>query len=396
MLKVIVNEEEGRRELQRIGVHPEGIAIMLPKLRGIVMKFRELPPQDALILKQEMLAMGGDAAVAETALPPSSTVTDVLLMGTRKQMAHLSERLQRQHERLRNLGAEIAGELANLEKRITMKIGGRTFSFGTRTYIMGILNITPDSFYDGGKYATPERAVERAKEMERQGADIIDIGGESSRPFSEPVSAAEELERILPVIRAVKDEVKVPVSVDTHKPEVAERALSEGADMVNDIMALRAEGMAEVIREHDVPVCLMHMKGTPKDMQVNPSYESVTEEIYAFLRERILYATERGIPEEHLIIDPGIGFGKRTGKGIEDNCDIIAHLRELKGLGRPVLVGISQKSFIGNILGAGKDERMEGSLGAEAVAIANGADIIRCHHVLETKRMATVVDRIVR
>ncbi len=396
MLKVIMNEEEGRRELQRIGVHPEGIDIMLPKLRGMVMKFREVPPQDALILKQEMLSIGGDAAVAEKALPPSSKVTDVLLMGTRKQMMHLAERLQRQYERLQLLGNEIAREMENLDKKTTMKIGDRTFSFGTRTYLMGILNVTPDSFYDGGKYTTVAHAVERAKELERQGADIIDIGGESSRPFSEPISAKEELERILPVIKAMREEVEVPISVDTYKPEVAEKALERGADMINDIMALRNEGMVEVIKEHDVPVCLMHMKGEPKNMQVKPEYENVTEEVYSFLKERVQFAVERGIAEDRIIIDPGIGFGKRTGKGIEDNCDIIAHLRELKGMGRPVLVGISQKTFIGNILGAEKGERIEGSLGAEAVAIINGADIIRCHHVLKTKRMAAVVDRIVR
>lgn len=391
-----MNEEEGRRELQRIGVHPEGIDIMLLKLRGMVMKFREVPPQDALILKQEMLSIGGDAAVAEKTLPPSSKVTDVLLMGTRKQMTHLAERLQRQYERLQHLGREVELELANLDKKISMKIGNRTFSFGTRTYLMGILNVTPDSFYDGGKYTTVAYAVERAKELERQGADIIDIGGESSRPFSEPISAKEELERILPVIKAMREEVEVPISVDTYKPEVAEKALERGADMINDIMALRNEGMVEVIKEHDVPVCLMHMKGEPKNMQVKPEYENVTEEVYSFLKERVQFAVERGIAEDRIIIDPGIGFGKRTGKGIEDNCDIIAHLRELKGMGRPVLVGISQKTFIGNILGAEKGERIEGSLGAEAVAIINGADIIRCHHVLKTKRMAAVVDRIVR
>ena len=204
------------------------------------------------------------------------------------------------------------------------------------------------------------------------------------------------MKRVIPIIEALKNEVKVPLSIDTYKPRVAEKAIEKGADMLNDVFALRKEGMVEVAKEYDIPICIMHMRGEPKNMQINPHYEDVVEEIYEFLKERIEFAIRKGIDENKIIIDPGIGFGKRTGKGIEDNCEIIARLRELKGLGRPILIGISRKTFIGNITKTSVEERLEGSLGAEAVAIANGADILRCHDILATRRMAMVVDEIVR
>lgn len=396
MLRVIRNVDEAIKELKRIGVHKDAIDIMLPKLFHLNIKFKELMPQDAIILKQEMLAVGGDAAIAERALPPYTEKTDILLMGSKKQMARVANKVKKQYNRLKKIGEEIEKIMENLEKRVEMKIGSKTFRFGEQTYVMGILNVTPDSFYNGGKYSTLENAVERAKQMEKEGADIIDVGGESTRPFSQPVDAEEEMKRVLPVIEEIKKEVKIPISIDTYKPEVAEKAIEKGADMVNDVKALRSEGMAEIIKEYDVPVCIMHMKGEPKNMQEKPYYEDVVEEIYEFLKQRIDFAVENGIDDSKIIIDPGIGFGKRTGEGIEDNCEIIARLMELKGLGKPLLIGISRKTFIGNIIKASVEERLEGSLGAEAIAIANGADILRCHDVLETKRMAMVVDEIVR
>jgi len=275
-----------------------------------------------------------------------------------------------------------------------MKIGNKLFEFGKKTYVMGILNVTPDSFYDGGKYFSLEKAIKRAKEMEKEGADIIDIGGESTRPFSQPLDEGEEMKRVLPVIEELKNEIKIPISIDTYKPRVAEKAIEKGANMINDIMAMR-KGMDKIVKEYDIPICIMHMKGSPKTMQINPFYEDVVEEIFYFLKERIEFARRMKI-DEKIIIDPGIGFGKRTGKGIEDNCEIISRLYELKALGKPILIGISRKSFIGNILNVEVEERLEGSLGAEAIAIANGADIIRCHDVIATKRMARIVDEIVR
>lgn len=396
MLRIIRNKEEGIKELKRIGVQKEAIEIMLPKLFGINIRIKNVEPQDAIILKQEMLSVGGDVAISSKTLPPNAEKTDILVMGNMKQIKKLVSKIKRQYNRLSNMGSYIEEILDNLEKKHEMKIGKKNFEFGKRTYIMGILNVTPDSFYDGGRYNEMEKAIERAKEMEKEGVDIIDIGGESTRPFSKPVDEKEEMKRVIPTIEALKNEVKVPLSIDTYKPRVAEKAIEKGADMLNDVFALRKEGMVEVAKEYDIPICIMHMRGEPKNMQINPHYEDVMEEIYEFLKERIEFAIRKGIDENKIIIDPGIGFGKRTGKGIEDNCEIIARLRELKSLGRPILIGISRKTFIGNITKTSVEERLEGSLGAEAVAIANGADILRCHDILATRRMAMVVDEIVR
>lgn len=394
MIRIIRNKEEAIKEMKKISVNKKAVEIMLHKFFHFNIKLKNVPPQDAIILKQEMLSVGGDAAISQKAMPPYSKNTDVILIGNEKKLRRVAVKLRKQYERLCNTGKEIEGILENLEKKIEMKIGNKIFKFGKRTYIMGILNVTPDSFYDGGKYFSLERAIERAKEMEKEGADIIDVGGESTRPFSEPVDEEEEMRRVLPVIEELKNEIKIPISVDTYKPRVAEKAIEKGADMINDIMAMK-NGMDKIVKEYDIPICIMHMKGSPKTMQMDPFYDDVVEEIFYFLKERIEFARKIEI-DEKIIIDPGIGFGKRTGKGIEDNCEIISRLYELKALGKPILIGISRKSFIGNILKASVEERLEGSLGAEAIAIANGADIIRCHDVIATKRMARIVDEIIR
>ena len=282
-----------------------------------------------------------------------------------------------------------------------LKIGKRIFRWGKRTYIMGVLNVTPDSFSDGGRFLNPDDAVKRALEMQAEGADIIDIGGESSRPGAEPVSVEEELRRVVPVLEEVCDKLDIPVSIDTYKSEVAEKAIELGADMVNDISALRFDpNMVKVVADYDVPVVLMHMKGTPRDMQLNPSYDDVMHEIVSFLHDRKQFAVSHGVDEHKIILDPGIGFGKRTGKGIEDNCEILRRLKELKVLGNPVLVGASRKTFIGNVCGEGEqlpvNERLEGSLAAIAVAVMNGVDVVRVHDVKESKRFLRLMDRVIR
>ena len=396
MLRIFKNEKEGRNELKKIGVHDDGIDIMSPKLYQINIKFENIHPQDALILKQEMLSIGGDAAISEKALPPTSSKTDVLIMGSTKHMVMIKDKIMRQYCRLNNIGEEIEEIIDNIGRKHEMKIGNKNFKFGSKTHIMGILNVTPDSFHDGGQYINIEKAIERAKQIEREGADILDIGGESTRPFAEPVNMKEEMKRVIPALDMIKDEVKIPISIDTYKPEIAEKAIEKGANMVNDIMALQQQGMAEIVKEYDVPVCLMHMKGVPRTMQKNPYYYNTMDEIYRFLKKQIIFAKEKKIEENKIIIDPGIGFGKRTGNGIEDNCNIIAHLMQLKSLGKPILVGISHKSFISNVLNLKNEERFEGNLGSEAIAIANGADILRCHDITSSKKLATIVDKIVR
>ncbi len=392
-LRIMKDENYARKEMESINVEEGGMKIMVPKSFHHCIKFYELEPQDAIILKQEMIACGGDAAISRYAVPPYGKKTDALVMGTKSQLYALSRRLTGQYRRVSFIGDKIMEIMGNLDSSRVLNLGRNS---GKKTLIMGILNVTPDSFHDGGKYVIPENAVKRAKEMAEEGADIIDIGGESSRPGANPVGKSEELKRVIPVIEAISGEIKVPISVDTYRAEVAERAIEAGAGMVNDTTALRGDdNMAKAIKDHDVPVCLMHMKGTPQKMQKNPQYNDVMAEITQFLHERAYYALSRGIDRGNIILDPGIGFGKRTGKGIEDNCEILSRLAELKSLGFPILVGASHKTFIGNICGVETNERLEGSLGAEAMAIANGADILRVHNVKETKRMAMVVDKIV-
>lgn len=276
-------------------------------------------------------------------------------------------------------------------KKFTIKIGKKLFDLSQRTYLMGILNITPDSFYDGGKFSNLDEAVKRGTKMAEEGADIIDIGGESTRPRSEPIGLEEELSRVIPVIERLSKEIEVPLSIDTYKSFVAKKALDSGASMINDISALRFDAeMKKIAAEYEVPLVLMHIKGTPKNMQDDPYYDDVMKEISSYLKESIQIAKDAGIEEDKIIIDPGIGFGKR----LEDNLDILKNLSILKTLEKPILVGPSRKSFIGKVLDLPPEERLEGSLGALAVTIFNGANLVRVHDVKESLRVARLVDAI--
>ena len=282
-----------------------------------------------------------------------------------------------------------------------LKIGDKVFQLSKRTIVMGVLNTTPDSFSDGGEYFSVEKAVEQALSMEKQGADIIDVGGESTRPGAKSVSKNEEVKRVIPVIEELVEKCSVPISIDTYKSDVAMRALDVGAVMVNDITALQGDKkLVNIVAKYDVPICLMHMKGMPRSMQIKPVYDDVIREIHGFLKERAEYAMFHDIKKENIILDPGLGFGKRTGRGIEDNCEILRRLGELKTLGFPIMIGASRKTFIGNVFSGEKilpvSERLEGSLAAACLAVANGADILRVHDVKETRRCVDLVDCIVR
>ena len=258
---------------------------------------------------------------------------------------------------------------------------------------MGILNVTPDSFSDGGCYLDVERAVAHAERMVAEGATLIDIGGESSRPGASPVSIREELSRIIPVIRAIVDIVDVLLSVDTYKAEVARRALEAGAHLINDITALRGDtAMAAVISEMEAGLVLMHMKGTPRTMQQAPEYDDVVSEICDSLQKSIEAAESHGISAERIIIDPGIGFGKT----MKHNLEILKRLTEFRGLNKPLLIGTSRKSFIGNILDLPVTERVEGTTATVCWAIAHGADILRVHDVKANVRAARMTDALYR
>jgi dihydropteroate synthase len=260
-----------------------------------------------------------------------------------------------------------------------------------RTVIMGVLNLTPDSFYDGGRRGDVWQGVRDGVVMAEAGADIIDIGGESTRPGSRPISAQEELARVLPVLRALRQEVKAPISIDTYKSQVAQAALNEGADIINDISALRFDSeMISVIAREQVPVVLMHMQGTPHTMQAEPRYGDVVGEVKDFLLARMQEALDHGVSRAALVVDPGIGFGKT----LEHNLALLRGLPELAALGPPLLVGASRKAFIGKVLGLDAGERLEGSLAAAVAAIFQGANILRVHDVQETVRAARVADAI--
>ena len=267
------------------------------------------------------------------------------------------------------------------------------FKFGSRTYIMGILNVTPDSFSGDGIYQDIDRAVETGERLVQEGADIIDIGGESTRPGAQSVTIEEEIERVIPVIEKLSRKIKAPISIDTAKSKVARRALDSGASIVNDITGFESDHeMVYVIREFNAKVVLMHIKGTPQTMQNSPKYGNLIQEIKEELRRIIDKAILNGIKKENIIIDPGIGFGKT----LEHNLEILNRLSEFKELGMPVLVGPSRKSFIGKITGTEPYNRVFGTAGAVAVAIENGADIVRVHDVKEIKQAVMVADAIIR
>jgi dihydropteroate synthase len=271
------------------------------------------------------------------------------------------------------------------------EINGKQHTLGQKTWFMGVINVTPDSFSDPGKYLDKDRAVEKGLELEKQGADILDIGGESSRPGSEPVSEKEELKRVIPVIKELRKRTKILISVDTTKANVAEEALAAGADIINDISAFRFDDrMPLLVSETGAPVILMHMKGVPKTMQANPYYEDLYQEIQCFLEERIASATAYGIKREKIIIDPGIGFGKN----LKHNLAIINNLHFLECIDRPILLGISRKSFIGKILNLPPQERFAGTIASAVLSIIKGAHILRIHDVENVKRAITVAEAI--
>ena len=256
---------------------------------------------------------------------------------------------------------------------------------------MGIVNVTPDSFYDGGRYLEPEQAYQQARQLAEEGADIIDLGGESSRPGAQSVSLKTELERVIPLISKLAPAISVPISIDTTKAEVARQALIAGAKIVNDISALRHDpAMAALVAQHNVPVILMHMQGTPKDMQCVPFYQDVIGEIKEFFRERISWARTQGIRKENIILDPGIGFGKR----LDDNLEILSRLEEFCSLQCPLLIGPSRKSFLGMILGVEVKDRLWGTAAAVTVAAIKGANIIRVHDVSAMRQVVDVADAI--
>ncbi len=264
-------------------------------------------------------------------------------------------------------------------------------SIEKQSLIMGILNVTPDSFSDGGKYLEKNNAINHALAMIDNGADIIDVGGESTRPFSDPVSLDEEISRVIPVIEGIRKESDVCISIDTTKSEVATAALDSGASLINDVSAMEVDPlMIDVALKFDCPIIIMHMKGTPKSMQDNPQYESLISDIKDYLQERVDFIVSKGINSKKIVIDPGIGFGKT----VENNFEIINNLNHFTKMGFPVMLGASRKSFIGISLDLPEEDRLEGSLAANIIGLQNGAKIFRVHDVTETNKAFVIANKI--
>jgi dihydropteroate synthase len=319
----------------------------------------------------------------------------LLVIGPTPQIQACARALSVAERAMAPLALELLNQLAYISPKTyhTFTCGGRSLDFSVKTGIMGILNVTPDSFYDGGRYLDPQLAVDRAHQMVAEGADIIDIGGQSSRPGSEPVSEAEEADRVLPVVQAVAKSVSAMISVDTYRAAIARVALEAGAHLINDISALRFDpALLGVVAEHRAPLILMHMQGMPRTMQLNPTYEALIDEVFSFLHRRLEAAKAGGIAAECLLIDPGIGFGK----GARHNLELLHKLHQFHALGQPLVIGTSRKAFVGWILGAEVDERLEGTAATVAAAIVQGADIVRVHDVLAMARVARMMDAMVR
>jgi dihydropteroate synthase len=385
-----IKKESLLAELRLIGVDERAFDIFKDKSNLILLKLHNINAKGANILKQEFISAGGDAAVHRDVVSWKISSTDCLLIGTERTYKIVLKKLAFEPffglDKIRKL----------VQKTISSKqlpaynIRNKTFDFEKEKFIMGILNITPDSFSDGGLYNNIEKALKRAETMIQEGADIIDIGGESTRPGAEKLSGEEEKERTIPIIKEIrKNFPDIPISIDTYKASVAEEALKSGADIINDISGLRFdEKMQNIAREFDAPVVVMHIKGTPENMQQNPHYEDVMKELLEYFDERINTLTDTGIKK--IIIDPGIGFGKR----LEDNLKIIKNTDEFSIFNLPVLLGVSRKSFIGSVLDKTVENRLYGSAAANAYSLLKDANIIRVHDIMPHKDLIKMLKAI--
>ncbi len=389
-----IDELDLEKEMIRAQVHAGGIRIMLPKAQFRIVKIKDVSVTSANIIKQDMLSFGGEAATSRGTIDHSAKKTDVLIFGTIQQIRSLASKLKKQYFGLKDIAYGIEEALNNFDAEPKpLKIGKKLLNFSKRTYVMGILNVTPDSFSDGGKFINFSDAVAHGKKMIEDGADIIDVGGESTRPGAASVTEAEEIARVVPVIRELSKIKGAAISIDTMKSKVAEAAIKAGASMINDVSGLRFDKrMASLAARKKVPVIVMHMLGNPRTMQKDPAYDDLIPDIISYLQNCITIAIKGGVKKSGIIVDPGFGFGKT----VAHNLEILKRLRELKVLGCPVLIGTSRKSTIGAILDLPPDRRMEGTAATVAASIAGGANIIRVHDVSEMLRVARMCDAIYR
>jgi len=386
----IKSRAEGMSEFEKIGSTVVGQKIMVEKLFPLAVKVKGLKVLAINILKQEMLARGGDVVTSRDTLLKTRGTTDVIIEGEKKSFESLILKLRMQPFGLAGLADELEVFLKDYKNNCSKKnfsIGKKKFDLISHTLVMGIINVTPDSFYDGGKYNHKDQAVKRISEMIADGADIIDIGGLSSRPGSKPISLEEELERTIPVVESVRNNFDTLISIDTYRSEIALEAISAGAHMVNDISAFTMDkNMAGMIADKGVSVTLMHMQGKPESMQKNPQYENVVDEIYEYLDGKASAAVDVGVSPDKIVLDPGLGFGKT----LDHNLSILNKISEFSSMGYPIMIGASRKSFIGAVLDLPVEDRLEGSLAAAVWSVINGANILRVHDVAETVRSVKI------
>jgi dihydropteroate synthase len=376
----------------KMGVDPYGIQAMVSKTMAVNIFIPKVLCKVANILKQEMISLGGDAAVARDSVSCSVETTDVLLMGTYKQHERLVEKLAKQPFGLSAVSSNVKQIIDNMQGgNYELKTSRRILPLGKKTIVMGILNVTPDSFSDGNLHFEHQVAIDHGLRMVDEGADIIDVGGESTRPGSKAITSRQEIARVLPVIEGLAAKIKIPISIDTSKAEVASAAIKAGAEIVNDVSALRDKKMLSVLKETQAAIILMHMRGIPENMQSGDlHYDDLMLDISNFLRERCQKAISAGLSRNSIVVDPGIGFGK----SYDDNCRIIRKLDELKALGFPILLGTSRKAFIGNVTGGDPQNRLEGTAATVVASILNGCHIVRVHDVAFMRKVADMTDAI--
>jgi len=381
--------KDAANAFKKIGATSAGARIMAPKAMPVALKIKDLSPVAVNILKQEALARGGEVAASRDSLIRKEGTLDAILMGTKPVLKSLIGKIRMQPFGLKKLADELSRYIGVLgSKHRILTLGGRQYDVYKGFLVMGILNVTPDSFYDGGRYFRHQAAKERIDAMIEEGADIIDVGGMSTRPGSSPVSLEEEIKRAVPIIEHIKKSYDVLVSIDTYRSQVARQALEAGADIVNDISALTFDrSMAEVVAGSGAGVVLMHIKGTPKDMQKNPAYDDVVDEVYDFLYSAAQMAVSSGIEPSSIVIDPGIGFGKTA----QHNLQLIKKLKEFTFMGFPLLLGASRKSFIEKTLGLAAQDRLEPSIAVALYGYLKGASILRVHDVGQTKKALDMV-----
>jgi dihydropteroate synthase len=391
-VRVLQIEElaEIARELERTDSDPEGVALIARKGRTLLVRVGDVSLKASPLLKQEMLALGGDAAHARGVADHSVQRSVVVLAATLGQYRRLRPKLERQPFHLADIGRAVEAAIANYSRRAPRTVRGphRSIVLGDRPKTMGVLNVTPDSFSDGGRYLEPAHAVAHGEALVADGADVLDIGAESTRPGAIPVTPEAEWARLAPVLAVLHTRLTIPISVDTRHPEVARQAIDAGADWVNDVGGLRDPEMRRIVARHDAAVVVLHMRGEPATMQSDTEYTDVRDEVFGALAAATELGVGDGIAPERILVDPGLGFGKSGAQSLE----LLEHVGEFRSLGYPLVVGASRKSFLGTATGvASANDREEASLAAAVIAAVRGAELIRAHDVRGTVRALALV-----